>query len=299
MSRTFSLHPSNDREITVKEFLDALKKMFPFDPDALEVWHCGKRISSFDGVFINKGLTAFVISDDIIYVNSRCVESRALEGTGRSFYVAAACTIAVLTDGTVDSGDGAWHNAKLYRGEELWQEYVTEEQPYNFPKEPFYCPFFDETLDIMAEKVREDVVRRCINEIVDLPEHLQREICEAAKRHALYFLEKIQTALGSKFDDLFSPGLPVRQITADTPAGDMLQFLSAYRIVIEPPQQEGQTEYTLESYCEWDYTDNGEIEMTVRDGRLVYFGFRRGFVPPEYHTEQYDALNRDREKNFA
>ena len=298
MSRTFSLHPSNDREITVKEFLDALQKMFPFDPDALEVRHCGKRISSFDGVFINRGLTAFDISDEIIYVNSRCVESRALEGTGRSFYVAAACTIAVLTDGTVDSGDGAWHNAKLYRGEELWQEYVTEEQPYNFPKEPFYCPFFDETLDIRAEKVREDVVRRCIHEVVNLPERLRQEICEAAKRLALYFLEKMQRTLGAKFDSDFSPSLPVRQITADTPAGDMLQFFCMDWIVIEPPQQDGQTEYTLQGSCKWAYIEDSEIEMTVRDGRLVYFGFRRG-LEPELNGEIYDALNRDREKNFA
>lgn len=306
MSRTFDVYPVNDREVTIRDFLDALQQMFPFDPDALEVYHCGERVSSTEQISMNTGLTCFDIADERIFADRNagmtevywCVESRALEGAGRSFYVAAACTLAVLTNGTLESGDGAWHNDNLYRGEELWQEYLTEEQPYNYHKEPFFSPAFHNTIYISAEKVREAVFRRCTDEAANPPDRLLREICEAAKRHALYFLEKLQQTLGDRFEKEFPPARPVRSITADTPADDLLHYFTVDRIVIEPPAQEGQIEYTLEGYCQWDYTDDG-IALTVTDGRLTYFGFKLGFKPTEYESEHYAALNQDREKNFA
>lgn len=245
MSRTFDVYPVNDREVTIRDFLDALQQMFPFDPDALEVYHCGERVSSTEQISMNTGLNCFDIADERIFADRNagmtevywCVESRALEGAGRSFYVAAACTLAVLTNGTLESGDGAWHNDNLYRGEELWQEYLTEEQPYHYHKEPFFSPAFHNTIYISAEKVRKDVFRRCTDEAANPPDRLLREICEAAKRHALYFLEKLQQTLGDRFEKVFPPARPVRSITADTPADDLLHYFTVDRIVIEPPAQ--------------------------------------------------------------
>ncbi len=140
MSRTFHVDTEKDKELTLKSFMDELHRLQFFDTTDWKISHDGHAVDpdSIGTVFINKGLTCFAIHGDYtdcIFISRHhskegiwwCIESRALEGIGRSFFVAAACVIANLTDGLANSCDGAWHNDHQYRGSELWNEYLNTE----------------------------------------------------------------------------------------------------------------------------------------------------------------------------
>ena len=136
MSRTFQVRTTQDRNLIISDFMDNVKNFIPLNKVTIKVFHDGKLVNTdeFDKVSLNQGLTCFKIDDDYIFVNFKYlngnlwwIESRALCGIGRSFFVGATSAIANLTDGLASSGDGAWHNCEQYHGSELWSEYLSTE----------------------------------------------------------------------------------------------------------------------------------------------------------------------------
>ena len=57
-----------------------------------------------------------------------------------------------LTDGIVNPGDGAWEHAGDYRGAELWQAYLTEELPFDYHRERFFCPAMHQEVSVQYSK---------------------------------------------------------------------------------------------------------------------------------------------------
>ncbi len=140
MSRSFFVRTDRDKELNLKDFTDHLKNYITLSTAELEIVHNKNNIcpDNFDKVSLNTGLTVFAIADEPQYIyieydkveNNKFlwyIESRALEGRGRRLFVAAAAVIADLTDGEVESGDGAWHNADTYSSSELWNDYLNYE----------------------------------------------------------------------------------------------------------------------------------------------------------------------------
>ena len=139
MSRSFIVNTEHNPHLTLKDFMNSLKNLTPFDMDSLKIFHNRQEIHSdcFDKISLNTGLTVLMIDDVRTYINCHgddveknkfwwYIESRALEGRGRSLFVASACIIANLTDGLANSADGAWnHNPdQYYDGSALWKEYL-------------------------------------------------------------------------------------------------------------------------------------------------------------------------------
>ena len=145
MSRSFIVRTNQDKNLNLKDFMDNLQNLITFNTTDLKIAHNRKEIypNSFDKVSLNTEFTVLAIDDAYIYITYHgksitednkfwwYIESRALEGRGRSLFVASACVIANLTDGLVDSADGAWHNPDIYHGSELWNEYLNIELNYH------------------------------------------------------------------------------------------------------------------------------------------------------------------------
>ncbi|MDE7099190.1 MAG: hypothetical protein K2O60_08605 [Ruminococcus sp.] len=145
MSRSFIIETNQDKNLKVKDFMDNLKNLIIFNTTDLKIVHNRNNIypDSFDEISLNTGLTVFMIDDSYIYItyhgnnieNNKFwwyIQSRALEGRGRSLFVASACIIANLTGGLANSADGAWYNPdKFYYGSELWNEYLNIELNYH------------------------------------------------------------------------------------------------------------------------------------------------------------------------
>lgn len=143
MSHSFTVRTKQDINLTLKAFIDRLQSLDFFDLAELKIWYEGNSVNSASmgdlSLSIDGRHICFEIDDRYIHVTYHIlhyddklrkwwsIESRALEGIGRSFYVAAASIIADLTDGLVHSGDGAWHDPDTHRGTELWQEYLKTE----------------------------------------------------------------------------------------------------------------------------------------------------------------------------
>ena len=123
MSRSFTVRTKQDINLTLKAFIDRLQSLDFFDLTELKIWNEGNSVNSDSmgdlSLSIDGRDICFEIDDTYIHVTYYIthyddklrkwwsIESRALEGIGRSFYVAAASIIADLTDGLVHSGDGA------------------------------------------------------------------------------------------------------------------------------------------------------------------------------------------------
>ncbi|MCR5143666.1 MAG: hypothetical protein K6C68_14310 [Ruminococcus sp.] len=140
MSRSFIVNTKQDVNLTLTSFMGCLQNLSLFDITKLKIWYDGDAID-LDSIeklslSIDKVHICFMIEDSYIHITYHddssekwwCIESRALDGIGRSLFVAAASIIADLSSGLADSADGAWHNPdKKYHGIELWKEYLNIE----------------------------------------------------------------------------------------------------------------------------------------------------------------------------
>ncbi len=140
MSRSFIIETNQDIKISLIVFMEQLKNLDLFDVTELKISYEGNAIDldSIDkqSLTLNNRHTCFAIDDSYIHISYHddsprkwwYIESRVLDGIGRSLFVATASIIADLSDGLVDSADGAWHDPdKRYHGIELWEEYLNIE----------------------------------------------------------------------------------------------------------------------------------------------------------------------------
>lgn len=141
MSRSFTVRTNSDKELNVKELMDDLQNYITLGTAEPKIIHNKKEIypDDFDKVSLNTHYTALWFDETNIFITYHekshtddfkhwwSIESRALEGRGRRLFVATAAVIADLTDGEVESADGAWHNADTYSSSELWNDYLNYE----------------------------------------------------------------------------------------------------------------------------------------------------------------------------
>lgn len=140
MSRSFIVKTNKDIKISLIVFMERLKNLDLFDVTELKIWYEGND-TDLDSIYkqsltLNTHHTCFAIDDSLIHISYHddsprkwwYIESRALDGIGRSLFVATASIIADLSDGLANSADGAWHDPdKMYHGIELWEEYLNME----------------------------------------------------------------------------------------------------------------------------------------------------------------------------
>ena len=184
------------------------------------------------------------------------IEARANYYEPRSLYVAIPCALALLTDGTVCSGDSAWYDDNDYRGDVMWDEFVRTELPYWVPKKPFFCPVLNTELKVSRWelKVSESYMLRCKDVLLNMPDALLNALCEAAKRFCLR---------------PECTGRP-ESLTADTPAKEFLQQMHFISLELSEPEDETQTGFGLAGKCAFNGDDIGAV---ILDGRLLWFGF--------------------------
>ena len=140
MSRSFIVKTKQDVNLTLTAFMERLQNLGLFDITELKIGYDGNAVDleSIDNLSlsIDKIHTCFMIDDSYIHITYHddssekwwYIESRALDGIGRSLFVATASIIADLSNGLANSADGAWHNPdKKYHGTELWKEYLNIE----------------------------------------------------------------------------------------------------------------------------------------------------------------------------
>lgn len=153
MSRTFTIDSNTDKTVTLGDLIDSIRSLEGFEKTGIDFsnvkmlrkykndegentyndrsliisrtddGHFCMYINEADSsnIFIDFNQRSWDYADTPYYW---MIESRALEGKSRSLFIAVACAIAILHDGKVFSGDGAWHGADIYTGQELWRIYL-------------------------------------------------------------------------------------------------------------------------------------------------------------------------------
>ena len=142
----------------------------------------------------------------------------------------------------------------------------------------FFCAKLGYEVEVEAEGVSEDYVRRCVAQIENMSDELYNAIREAAKRYCLAFLRTEKDNLGEDFvieEDY-------QRVTKDTPAEDVLRMCQFDILYIDRTEDESRLCFRLGGNCDWEI-EHG-IEADVLDGQLFYLG---GFEQVDADSEYY------------
>lgn len=137
-------------------------------------------------------------------------------------------------------------------------------------KGSFTCGKLGYDIELEAENVSEDYVRRCADVIENMSDELYRAVCEAAKRYCLWFIAEEKDAMG----DTFEKTEQYHKIKADTPAEELLPLFTFGTLYIGETEDENELFFTLGGGCEWEI-EHG-IEAAFKDGTLAYLGSYEG-----------------------
>ena len=148
-------------------------------------------------------------------------------------------------------------------------------------KGSFTCAKLGYDIELEAECVSEDYVRRCAAVIENMSDELCTAICEAAKRYCLWFVDAEKDAMG----DTYAETEPYHRIHADTPAEKLLPLFSFGTLYIRETEDEHELFFTLGGGCDWEI-EHG-IEAAFKDGKLAYLGSYEGVTADglHYYTE--------------
>lgn len=142
----------------------------------------------------------------------------------------------------------------------------------------FFCAKLGYEVEVEAEGVSEDYVRRCVSQIENMSDELYNAIREAAKRYCLAFLRTEKDNLGEDFvieEDY-------QRVTKDTPAEDIMKMCQFDTLYIGEMEDESRLCFRLGGNCDWEI-EHG-IEADVLDGQLFYLG---GFEQVDADSEYY------------
>ncbi len=135
MGRSFIIRPKQKSIIQIEELFRIMQNFPEFSLDLSQVQI--RQNQDFVSFRIPEAESSFVF---LSFGNHHySVESRAVDysAQSRKLFLAVTCAAAVLTDGTVNSADGAWYNPdKFYSGAELWNEFITLKE--NFRHQPLF-----------------------------------------------------------------------------------------------------------------------------------------------------------------
>ena len=152
MSRSFTILTQANTDITIADLFYEIKKLKDFDKMKIDfskvkiVNHFNEEhtiiYDNLESIKLNilnstEGYNTLAIGDINIHISfygkshifdgnpyDWSIESRAVMGVERSFYIAVSCAICILTNGIIYSADGAWSENKEFTGLELWNEYL-------------------------------------------------------------------------------------------------------------------------------------------------------------------------------
>lgn len=128
MSRSFQVTTEKNPDFTINEILNIIKTLRDSEK---EIDFKNIRIVNHSEYY-----NTLVTQDCMVHITFHAterdgkvhkwwdVESRALYGMGKSLFVACASAIAILTDGYVSSGDGAFFYSRDFKGHELWETHL-------------------------------------------------------------------------------------------------------------------------------------------------------------------------------
>lgn len=145
-------------------------------------------------------------------------------------------------------------------------------------KGKFFCGRLGYTIEIEAEGVSEEYVRRCAETAENMSDALYHEICEAAKRYCLAFLRTEKDAQGEDF----AVTEPYHRVTKDTPAEAVMQMCQFDTLYIDEIEDERQLYFTLGGNCDWEI-EHG-LEADILGGALFYLG---GFEQVRADSDYY------------
>lgn len=145
-------------------------------------------------------------------------------------------------------------------------------------KGKLFCKRLGCAIEVEAEGVSEDYVRRCAETVEQMTDELYRAISEAAKRYCLAFLRTEKDAQG----DEFAATEKYHRVTKDTPAEDIMKMCQFDTLYIGEMEDESRLCFRLGGNCDWEI-EHG-IEADVLDGQLFYLG---GFEQVDADSEYY------------
>lgn len=143
------------------------------------------------------------------------------------------------------------------------------------------CAKLGYDIELEAEAVSEDYVRRCAAVIENMSDELYTALCEAAKRYCLEFLATEKDAMGDDFEITEE----YQKVTADTPAGYVMEMVSYDTLFVKETENESEGFFTLGGSCGWE-PEHG-IEAAFQDGKLAYLGSYESVTADSlcYYTE--------------
>lgn len=148
------------------------------------------------------------------------------------------------------------------------------------------CVLGDEIeIYVPHENVSGEYINKCVQLMTHLPAETFSQICEAAKRYCLFFIELCREAAGDRFDPSDFP-----PVTEDTPASEICKYFNIYTAEFEEPKDADIPALNLSGSCKWE-REHG-IQICILGDKLVYLGGFEGNSP----WSKYDAND---EWNFA
>ena len=155
----------------------------------------------------------------------------------------------------------------------------------------FESRIFGGEIEISADDgVSEDYIRRCAEDLENMPDAVMQAICEGAKRYCLWFIEMEKDAMG----DSYAVTERYHAVTADTPAAEMRPLFDIYCMNIETPEDESILAYSIGAGCNWE-PEHG-FDVLIKDQKVIYVGACEGYSP--WDTE-YFCEGEGTEWNFA
>ena len=141
-----------------------------------------------------------------------------------------------------------------------------------------YCRLCDTEIDVeLYDDVPIEYAEKCVEAMNAMPEELIDDICRAAKRYCLEFLDAVG---GAELNDI-ELTVPVDE---NTPVREMLKCFEVGTLIVSAPQDPARTGYQLSGNCDWE--EEHGIEIVILDDKLVYLGEFTGESPWEDHMEE-------------
>ncbi|MBQ6217616.1 MAG: hypothetical protein IJK53_09570 [Erysipelotrichaceae bacterium] len=127
-----------------------------------------------------------------------------------------------------------------------------------------YCKFWNTMVDVdMYDDTSVEYAEKCVEAMNSMPEELVENICQAAKKYCLEFLD----AIGGAEENDIELAIPVDE---DTPALEMLKCFDIGTLAVETPKDPSRIGYQLSGNCDWEQ-EHG-IEIVILDDKLLYLG---------------------------
>lgn len=112
---------------------------------------------------------------------------------------------------------------------------------------------------LINKEVDMEYAESCACNLNCLPNETIEKICSASKQYCLYMLDEWAE---------FGMEVPM-EFAEDTPDKEILKHIHPTTLIIEEPK-ENIIGYHLECECDWE-PEHG-LELTLRDGKLIYCG---------------------------